>query len=59
MTKTMILAAAALALSLGVAHAEGEGNGDPFPNGAARRIVANQVVGDTGSETAPSAIWRP
>ncbi len=52
MNKT-ILAAALLALTIGVAHAESEGNGDPFPNAAARAIVANQVLSDTGSETTP------
>ncbi len=51
--KTTFIAAALLALSMGAAYA-GEGNGEPFPNTASTgNVVANQVLSDTGSETAP------
>lgn len=51
--KTPFIAAALLALSMGTAYA-GEGNGEPFPNTASSgNVVANQVLSDTGSETAP------
>ena len=48
-----LLVAALLALMTGAAQA-GEGNGDPFPNTAARSLVADQVLSDTGSESTPT-----
>lgn len=49
----ILVAASLFALMMGAAQA-GEGNGEPFSNTTAHSVVANQVLSDTGSESAPA-----